>query len=452
MSRLLVVEDDHIQQAVLKAALESRGYEIEVASDGLTAVQMLRAGGFDLALIDYQLPEIDGLASARLLHDLMNEEDRPRLIAVTAATESLSRRQQSDGAFDAIIPKPLDLPALFAMVDSHLRASAAGQTTRAAEATWRQLGLEGAPAVVALPAPSPVQAQLLRCYFDLTGRRGPEAVLLLGLEAAPEAMAARTRSGLFALPFVSLAAHDASADAAFSAADGNSWAGVADVITRFQEQRRLVAPGVLLAADLDTRLLIYLFASGRPFLPALGFDTPECARYPGFFESGEILSAAERLADRGLLDRHFSERFHACGNCGSSRLNVREECPVCRSSQLRPVPLVHHFRCGHQALEADFVRGAHLVCPECRGQLHQVGIDYDKSGLATSCGSCGIISPEAAVGFSCLDCGAHTDGDAALKRDVFRYALTKKGTASVCGKPWHEADFSLSAPPLKEVT
>ena len=86
--RILVVEDDGLQQQVLKSALENRGYDIEVASDGLTAVRMLRTGGFDLALIDYHLPEMDGLTSARVLHDLMPDE-RPKLIAVTAALPPL---------------------------------------------------------------------------------------------------------------------------------------------------------------------------------------------------------------------------------------------------------------------------------------------------------------------------------------------------------------------------
>jgi CheY-like chemotaxis protein len=88
--RVLIVEDDDVQQAVLRSALVQCGYEVEVASDGLSAVHMARAGGFDLALIDYHLPEIDGLASARLLRALMTEKEQPKLIAVTVDPEGLS--------------------------------------------------------------------------------------------------------------------------------------------------------------------------------------------------------------------------------------------------------------------------------------------------------------------------------------------------------------------------
>lgn len=431
MSRLLIVEDDGIQQAVLKSVLEKRGYETEVASDGLTAVRMLRGGGFDLALLDYHLPEIDGFASARLLHDLMNDDDRPKLIAVTAASDSLNTLARSEHVFDAIVAKPLDLPALLSVVEAQLHATSAGQATRAAEATWRALGLLGAPSVLVLPHPSPAQAQLLRCYFDLTGLRAPEAVLLLGPEGARDAVTARSVSAHFSLPFVNLTGPDPDADATFSAADPATWGAVAAAIARFRDQRAMVAPSVPRAADLDTRLLAYLFLSGKPLEPSLGFTTQDCARYPGYFPQGAVRLAAERLADRGLLARRFFDRFHTCRGCGSSRLNVREECVACGSAQLRDVPLLHHFRCAHQAPEADFVRGHDLVCPKCRQHLRHYGSDYDKPGTATACGGCGALTPEPTVGFVCLDCGSRTEGDAASKRDVFTYALTSEGIAAL---------------------
>lgn len=450
-SRLLVVEDDALQQAVLTSALQKRGYEVEVASDGLAAVRMLRAGGYDLALIDYHLPEIDGLASARLLRDLMTEEDRPKLIAITAAADSLGSREMSEGVFDAIVSKSLELSALLTIVDTHLRATTADHTTRAAEASWREVGLSNVPAVILLPPPTPAQAQLLRCYFDLSGRREPEALLLLGPEAADNAVAARTHLPYFTLPFVDLTGNHAGADAAFSAADRSTWGTVAAAIARFAEGRRLLARGATEAADLETRLLAYLFLSGRPFQPASDFASRECVRYPGFFPDGETRLAAERLADRGLLDRRFFERFHVCGSCGSCRLNVREECPACHSAQLREVPLVHHFRCAHQAPEADFIQGPHLVCPKCRQHLRHYGSDYDKPGIATGCGGCRVISPEPAVGFACLDCGNRTGGDAAPKRDVFSYALTTTGAALLRrGTARLAADASPSLPPLPE--
>jgi CheY-like chemotaxis protein len=427
--RLLIVEDDSVQQGVMRSALQKRGYEIEVAADGLTAVRMLRAGGFDLALIDYQLPEIDGYTSARLLRDMMTDADRPKMIAVTASSESLGGREMVESVFDAVLAKPLDLSAMFAMVSAQLVGTQSAQTTRAADETWRDLGLEGAPAVIVMPTPTPAQAQLLRCYFDLSGRTAPQAVLLLTPDAAQEAVSARTHHASFVLPFIDLTGTHAAADAAFSAADRESWRNTAEMIIRFAARRRSLSTATLQAPGLDTRLLTYLFLTGTALQPVLDSASRDCVRYPGFFPEGEVLLAAERLTARGLLERRFFDRFHSCGACASSRLNVREECPGCRSAHLREVALVHHFRCAHQAPEADFIQGPHLVCPKCRQQLRHYGSDYDKPGVATSCGGCGRSSPLPAVGFVCLDCSAHTDGDVATKRDMCSYALTAHASA-----------------------
>lgn len=129
-TRILVVEDDALQQSILKAALEADGYQVETASDGLDAVWKIREGRFDLALIDYRLPEIDGLATARLIGDLMGEVGRPRLVALTATPECVIGRELLAGqAFDGIVAKSVDLPALLATVGRFLR-SAPGSAAR----------------------------------------------------------------------------------------------------------------------------------------------------------------------------------------------------------------------------------------------------------------------------------------------------------------------------------
>ena len=126
MRRILIAEDDALQGTVLRGMLEGRGYEAEIVSDGLEAVRRLRTGRFDLALLDYHLPVVDGLAAARLLHDFLQAEDRPRLIAVTAAADGLREKEASSGGtpFDAVVAKRHGLPALLAVVDATLASAA----------------------------------------------------------------------------------------------------------------------------------------------------------------------------------------------------------------------------------------------------------------------------------------------------------------------------------------
>lgn len=130
---ILVVEDDEVQRSVLKLVLEAAGFTVKVAVDGFHAVRMLRDGAFDLALVDYQLPEMDGLATGRLILDLVSEDVRPRMIAFTSASSHLAGRVAGTGsAFDEVVAKSDGLPALLAAVERHLRSSPRAATRRAA--------------------------------------------------------------------------------------------------------------------------------------------------------------------------------------------------------------------------------------------------------------------------------------------------------------------------------
>ena len=121
--RVLVVEDDDLQRMFLTDILLSCGFATDSAADGLTAVTKARTGGYSLALIDYQIPKIDGLTTARLMRDVFDGPECPRLIAITASPESLTMHESSSRVeFDAMYAKPLDFPALLACVSYQLKS------------------------------------------------------------------------------------------------------------------------------------------------------------------------------------------------------------------------------------------------------------------------------------------------------------------------------------------
>jgi two-component system, sensor histidine kinase and response regulator len=133
-ARILIVEDDEVQQLTLRSSLEASGYVVDSVADGLRALPMILGGTYDLVLVDYRLPEMDGLAVARLIHILMSEDARPRMIALTAAPGHLTGRETETGSsFDEIIQKSPDLPALFASVNRQLRSSSNGASPHLAE-------------------------------------------------------------------------------------------------------------------------------------------------------------------------------------------------------------------------------------------------------------------------------------------------------------------------------
>jgi CheY-like chemotaxis protein len=135
-ARILVVEDDESQRRLLTFVLQGRGYVVETASGGLEAFLKMRTGCYDLALVDYHLPEIDGLAAGCLISEMMRSTVRPRLIALTATPALLRDREGAAGTvFDEIVDKSSDLQGLLSAVDRLLRSAPNPNTRWAAECT-----------------------------------------------------------------------------------------------------------------------------------------------------------------------------------------------------------------------------------------------------------------------------------------------------------------------------
>jgi CheY-like chemotaxis protein len=428
-ARIVVVEDDIISQEIVKSALQAKGFVVDVASDGFSAVQLLNKGGYDLALIDYQLPEMDGYASARVLRNLA-EVGGPKLIACTANTSELRARPGVDDLFDAILPKPLNLPALVRMIETSLSDPGRRKLVDEATRLWRERGLPGRPAAKVVPDPTKEQAIAIGVCFDLVDWSDAEIILLTDVSAKHALELIRSRSDAYLLPVVDLSGEmGKAADASFNVSITQTWSALSTTIGRFARQSARLNAQFRRASDLDDRLLAYLYVSDRPLTAIVDVSQPSCVSYAGFFPAAEAGVAAERLANRGLLTRKFADRFHTCSACASHRLNVREECPECRSPDLSETALLHHFKCAHQSPEDEFRSGTQLICPKCRQHLRHYGADYDKPGGVLLCGQCASWSSQPAIGFSCFDCGGHTDGEAAAKRDSFSYALTDRAIA-----------------------
>jgi CheY-like chemotaxis protein len=121
--RVLLVEDDDLPRALVKAALAARGCHVDEAQDGLQAVLMMGETAYDAAIIDYALPKLNGAAAARLVQDLLARPDRPKLIALTASPGAL--QEKIDGlasAFSEIVAKSDGIEAVLAAVERCLMA------------------------------------------------------------------------------------------------------------------------------------------------------------------------------------------------------------------------------------------------------------------------------------------------------------------------------------------
>lgn len=125
-ARLLLVEDNEINQQVATELLRSGGYSCEVRADGKQAVEAIQAGNYDLVLMDCQMPEMDGYEATRVIRRWEAQTGRRRLpiIALTANALSGDRQLCLDAGMSDYLKKPLSRRDLLATVEQHLAQAA----------------------------------------------------------------------------------------------------------------------------------------------------------------------------------------------------------------------------------------------------------------------------------------------------------------------------------------
>jgi signal transduction histidine kinase/CheY-like chemotaxis protein len=109
--RILLAEDNHINQKVGLALLARLGYRADVAGNGLEAVECVTRQPYDLVLLDIQMPEMDGLEAAQAMRKRLNDKC-PVLVALTANAFLGAREEYLEQGFDDYLSKPILPPAL----------------------------------------------------------------------------------------------------------------------------------------------------------------------------------------------------------------------------------------------------------------------------------------------------------------------------------------------------
>src|SRR5919201_3681685 len=139
-ARILVVDDHEDNVEVLRARLESRGYECDAAHDGEEALRKIEVAPPDLILLDVMMPKMDGNEVARRVK--ANKQLPFIPIIMQTALDRVEDKVEGLGAgADDYITKPINFPELEARVRSMLRIKALQDAVEAANAELRRMAI-----------------------------------------------------------------------------------------------------------------------------------------------------------------------------------------------------------------------------------------------------------------------------------------------------------------------
>jgi CheY-like chemotaxis protein len=112
--RILLAEDNPVNQKLALRLLQRLGYRADVAGNGLEAIEALRRQQYDVVLMDVQMPEMDGLEATRAIHREWPAAQRPRIIALTANVMKEDQEACFAAGMDDYLGKPIRVEELMA--------------------------------------------------------------------------------------------------------------------------------------------------------------------------------------------------------------------------------------------------------------------------------------------------------------------------------------------------
>jgi CheY-like chemotaxis protein len=115
--RILLAEDNVVNQKLAMRLLQQMGYRADLASNGIEAIECVARQTYDVVLMDVQMPEMDGLEASRAITQRWRPDERPRIVAMTANAMQGDREMCIAAGMDDYLTKPIRVDQLVAALD-----------------------------------------------------------------------------------------------------------------------------------------------------------------------------------------------------------------------------------------------------------------------------------------------------------------------------------------------
>ena len=197
-ARLLVAEDNRVNQSLMRAVLEREGFAVDIASTGAEAVEMARRQRYDAILMDVQMPAMNGVEATARIRELGGDRGRVPVVALTANAMPGAREHYLSMGMDDYIAKPINRTEVMAILRRLVVAAPA-----AGEDEAREAAAEAAPAAEA-PDLEDAQVTAIQAVLRATEFQRLLSSFVEGAEQRVEAL----RAAAGDLGALARAAHD----------------------------------------------------------------------------------------------------------------------------------------------------------------------------------------------------------------------------------------------------
>jgi PAS domain S-box-containing protein len=163
--RILLAEDNAINQKVALSLLERIGYRADVAANGLEVLEALRLQLYDVVLMDVQMPEMDGIEATRHIRQSWSPHRQPAIIAMTAHAMQEDRQKCLDAGMDDYLVKPVRIQELVNALEKVGQRKEERQHTHTPPA----MPVQSSPSSQKSPQHSPIDMTVLNQFQTIVG-------------------------------------------------------------------------------------------------------------------------------------------------------------------------------------------------------------------------------------------------------------------------------------------